>query len=137
MKKFKALSLKQPWADLVASGLKTIETRRWKTNYRGPLLICASKSIDHASFEGLRKFGKVFPRVPKLPRGVAVCLVDLKGCELMNRYHEHAACCEAYSGAWAWHIGNLRRLIAPLPEVKGQLRLFNVELERVVFENAT
>ncbi|MBI2066116.1 ASCH domain-containing protein [Candidatus Woesebacteria bacterium] len=43
---YKAISLKQPWANLVASGKKTIETRKWTTNYRGDLVICSSKKPD-------------------------------------------------------------------------------------------
>ena len=37
----KALTLYQPWASLVALGVKTIETRSWSTPYRGPLAIHA------------------------------------------------------------------------------------------------
>jgi hypothetical protein len=33
----KALSVKQPWANMIASGKKTIETRKWPTDYRGVL----------------------------------------------------------------------------------------------------
>jgi len=33
----------QPWAALVAIGAKRIETRSWKTSYRGPLAIHAAK----------------------------------------------------------------------------------------------
>ncbi len=32
----------QPWASLVALGVKTIETRSWSTKYRGPLAIHAA-----------------------------------------------------------------------------------------------
>jgi hypothetical protein len=39
----KALSLWQPWAYLLASGKKKIETRHWSTSYRGPLAIHAAK----------------------------------------------------------------------------------------------
>ena len=38
----KALTLHQPWASLVALGVKTIETRSWATSYRGPLAIHAA-----------------------------------------------------------------------------------------------
>lgn len=38
----KALTLYQPWATLVAAGIKTIETRSWRTSYRGPLAIHAA-----------------------------------------------------------------------------------------------
>jgi hypothetical protein len=39
----RALSLTQPWANLVAQGRKTIETRTWATPYRGWLLVCATR----------------------------------------------------------------------------------------------
>jgi hypothetical protein len=38
----KALTLTQPWATLVAIGAKRIETRSWRTDYRGPLAIHAA-----------------------------------------------------------------------------------------------
>ena len=38
----KVLTLHQPWASLIALGVKTIETRGWSTTYRGPLAIHAS-----------------------------------------------------------------------------------------------
>ncbi|MHB1731900.1 MAG: ASCH domain-containing protein [Ferrimicrobium acidiphilum] len=41
----KALTLYQPWASLVALGVKTIETRSWSTEYRGRLAIYAASSI--------------------------------------------------------------------------------------------
>lgn len=31
----KVLSIKEPYATLIANGDKLIETRSWKTNYRG------------------------------------------------------------------------------------------------------
>lgn len=40
----KALTIRQPWASLIAHGVKTIETRSWSTEYRGPLAIHAGKS---------------------------------------------------------------------------------------------
>ena len=49
----KCLSLKQPFADLLASGEKTIELRKWNTKYRGKFLIHASKNIDIEACERL------------------------------------------------------------------------------------
>lgn len=43
----KALTLWQPWASLVALGVKTIETRSWSTRYRGPLAIHAATRRVH------------------------------------------------------------------------------------------
>ena len=41
-----ALSVKQPWAALLALGLKTIEVRRWPTARRGRILIHAARVPD-------------------------------------------------------------------------------------------
>lgn len=38
----KALSIKQPWASLIAHGVKDIENRTWKVNFRGKIFIHAS-----------------------------------------------------------------------------------------------
>ena len=42
----KCLSLKQPYAELLVSGKKTIELRNWNTLFRGKFLIHASKNVD-------------------------------------------------------------------------------------------
>lgn len=42
----KALTIRQPWASLIAHGVKTIETRSWSTKYRGPLAIHAGHRWD-------------------------------------------------------------------------------------------
>lgn len=42
----KAITIWQPYASLVALGIKTIETRGWSTNYRGPIAIHAAKKWD-------------------------------------------------------------------------------------------
>ena len=39
----RVLTVRQPWASLIALGVKTIETRSWRTDYRGPLVIHAGK----------------------------------------------------------------------------------------------
>lgn len=42
----KAITIKQPFASLIAEGLKVYKFRTWKTKYRGEILIHAGKSID-------------------------------------------------------------------------------------------
>ncbi len=104
----KALSVKEPWVGLIRAGKKTVETRTWKTNYRGPLLICASAS-------------------PKTElSGKAVCTVELVDCRPMTKLDEAAACCEVYPDAKAWVLRNIRP-IEPFP-VKGKLRIFEVDM---------
>ncbi len=45
----KALSIKQPWAELILQRKKTIEIRTWNTEFRGYFLIHASGRAEHAA----------------------------------------------------------------------------------------
>lgn len=105
----KALSVKQPWANMIASGEKTIETRTWRTNYRGPLLIVSSRE----------------PRIA--PAGCALAVAVLDDCRPMTRKDERAACCRVYPDAQAWVLRDVRK-IAPVP-VKGSLGIYDCPLE--------
>lgn len=49
----KALTLIEPWAALIAHGLKSYETRSWQTGYRGLIAIHAGKTKDEAYIESL------------------------------------------------------------------------------------
>lgn len=50
----KALTVKNPFATLIAMGIKDIENRTWRTNYRGRLLIhAASQEVPLQSFDKL------------------------------------------------------------------------------------
>ena len=50
----KCLSLKQPYAELLVSGKKTIEVRKWKTKFRGQFLVHASKNINEEACKRLK-----------------------------------------------------------------------------------
>lgn len=46
----RVLSIKQPWASLIAHGIKNIENRTWKTKFRGRILIHASVATVFDAF---------------------------------------------------------------------------------------
>ena len=48
------LSIKQPWAFLIANGYKDIENRNWHTNFRGAFLIHASKTFDMDGYNWIK-----------------------------------------------------------------------------------
>lgn len=61
---WRALTLHQPWAQLVALGVKTIETRSWSTSYRGPLAIHAGKNTEYDGWKvGDYRFEQWFENV--------------------------------------------------------------------------
>lgn len=46
----KAITIKQPWASLIAHGIKDIENRSWRTHYRGLIFIHSSQAIVNALY---------------------------------------------------------------------------------------
>jgi hypothetical protein len=74
----KALSLLQPWATLVIIGAKKIETRSWATDYRGRLLIHASKGKAGSIFKNQQPFTKYISKFEALPFGVIIGEVTLE-----------------------------------------------------------
>lgn len=57
----KVLTIKQPYASLIAYGIKKYEFRTWKTNYRGKILIHAGKSIDKKAMEEFKCYNLDYP----------------------------------------------------------------------------
>lgn len=55
MKTFPALSIHQPWADLIVGGKKDIENRSRWTRFRGTVLVHASRQVQQHSVELLRE----------------------------------------------------------------------------------
>ena len=59
----KVLSIIEPWATLIKEKKKYIETRTWKTNYRGELYIHASKKKINEKDEHIRELLELIPNV--------------------------------------------------------------------------
>lgn len=103
----KAISIKSPWWEKIIAGEKQIEIRTWKTNYRGPLLICAAK-----------------------PEGKAIAIVELVDVRRMTLLDEKSACIAIYPGAYAWVLKNVRE-IEPFP-VRGMPGIFEINYKEKI-----
>lgn len=57
----KVITIKQPWASLIAEGYKKYEFRTWNTKYRGDILIHAGKSIDKKALERFKSYNLDYP----------------------------------------------------------------------------
>lgn len=140
----KALSLWQPWASLMAAGLKTIETRSWPTRYRGPLAIHAVKRPltvgEHELIHrwiGMKLLSLDWLTM-RLPFGAIVAVVQLVRCEpagtfrvdLLNEAFGNFA-----SGRWAWITQGVRLLAQPIP-YRGMQGLFDIPDLSVSLVNA-
>ena len=74
----KAITIKQPYASLIAAGIKTYEFRTWKTKYRGELLIHAGKGVDKKAMEKFKKYNLDYPS------GCIIAKVNLVDCVLID-----------------------------------------------------
>jgi len=144
----KALTLTQPWASLMAIGVKTIETRSWKTGYRGPVAIHAGKGLGGLGngategdlydlcrsepFRSALSAGRI-DSPGDLPRGSIVAVGTLAQCErtrLDGHLHPDVAGRfivapdeEAFgnydAGRWAWMFNSVTALPEPVVIPKG------------------
>lgn len=138
----KAISLWQPWASLIASGAKQIETRSWYTSYRGPLAIHASKrrvkselieladDDDYIAALGVKP-EEALQKLMDLPLGAIVAVVNLSGCYSVEAVRVPSGLGEEYwlgnydRGRYAWILTDVRPLADPIP-FKGAQGFFDV-----------
>jgi activating signal cointegrator 1 len=142
----KALTLTQPWATLVAIGAKRIETRGWKTPYRGPLAIHAAKGFPADCRDVVYKLpfrdvlGEVFPGGEpidkRLPLGAVIAIANLVDCERTELFtlagygsgyrltEQEMAFGNYADGRWAWTLKDVVALPEPI-QAKGMLSLWD------------
>ena len=123
----KALSIRQPWAWLIANGYKSIENRTWDTNVRGPIAIHAGKTFDRHGYDWVCEF---FPHI-EMPRpdeferggiiGVAIIIGVLSGecCSFATQIRSLW-----FFGPFGFTLCGQRPV--PFVQLRGQLGFFNV-----------
>lgn len=131
----KAITLTQPWATLVALGLKVTETRSWRTAYRGPLAIHAAKGLTKEAVQigysqPFRQHLKAagYTVVTAMPRGAIVATCQLVDCVPTDKYQGKDMLDFAFgdysSGRWAWKLEEIKPLDKPIP-ARGALSLWD------------
>ena len=109
----KVLTLKQPWASLVANGYKVYEFRSWKTNYRGEILIHAGCGVDKEWLEKVKDRGiEIDDDFNKM-----ICSLDNDVYGYKNRT------------GYAWKLGKVTKVNIE-EQIDGQLGLWNYDLDK-------
>ncbi len=120
----KALSIKQPWAHLIVSGKKDIENRSWATNYRGRVLIHASKGMTHDDYDSCLALCDVLqveiPPMENLERGGIVGEATLVDCVTESKS-------PWFFGEYGFVLANAKPL--PFVPYRGALGFFNVPVD--------
>ena len=129
----KVLTVKQPHASLILNGKKKVETRSWKTNYRGELYIHAG--MKKVTKKDLQKDGlkDIIGNDNIEEYGKIICKCNLVDCIYMdkeyieymkNNYPREYVCGRYEIGRYAWVLEDVTKLDKPI-EAKGQLSIWN------------
>ncbi len=121
----KAISLWQPYATAIAAGLKTYETRSWRTCYRGELAIHAAKKWGRDEQDVIAFLMRKHPQLIELwasafPLGKVVCIVDLVAIHRAEEIRHCISPLERSLGDYAdyrfaWEVKLIERFEEPIP----------------------
>lgn len=134
-KTVKALTLHQPWASLIAAGLKQYETRSWPTSYRGLLAIHAGQQSGDFDLTAVLTDKERTKLPAELPSGAIVCiahLVDVVKSEAISSDPEFEVSRESRLGNFApgrygWKLELVKVFDPPVP-ARGAQGLWNWEM---------
>jgi hypothetical protein len=118
----KTITEKQPWGSLIVEGVKDIENRTWKTNFRGRVLIHAGSSWDKSLAElclsdpikqNLERLGLIHKYEDEnigykgysfsFPHGAIIGSVEIVDCVI----NHHSIWAEK-TKIWDWLTGKIR-----------------------------
>lgn len=109
----RALNWKQPYLHLMQNGIDKVETRTWKTDFRGLVLMCASQSPYQynivRSISGQRQTGRIMQLLPAegTPRGQALFIGELIDCVPMHPKDENACFVAFNPDLWCHVYGDV------------------------------
>lgn len=126
----RCLSVKEPFASLIKEGVKKIETRSWKTNYRGEVYIHASLKKINEKDERISNLLMLIPNVD-MQYGKIICKCRLIDCVYMSdefvekmKNNDQEYLCGYYEvGRYAWILELLEVLDEPI-SARGKLGIW-------------
>lgn len=131
----KALSIRQPWADLIAKGIKDVENRSWWTGTRERIYIHAGKTFDesgHYYMDGERLPGaseNLLPRKVDYDFGAIIGEVDIVDCKFRKAVLIDTGFSSWHNpGYWGFILANPVLYDKPIP-CRGQLGFFEVNID--------
>lgn len=124
----KALSVRQPWAWLIAAGYKDIENRSWTTDFRGRIYIHASKFFDRAGLIWItsshmnicQDIRDALSRKTQWALGAIIGEVDIVDCVAQSPS-------PWFNGSYGFVLENPVLYERPIP-CRGKLGLFELEM---------
>ncbi len=129
----KAITIKQPFATLIAENLKEYEFRTWKTKYRGEILIHAGKGVNKKAMEKFKHLNLEYPSGCIIAKATLTdCIpIDDKQRKILQEknplVYENIIKHTDWNG-YGFKLENVQK-ITPLP-VNGKLSLWDYKIEK-------
>lgn len=129
----KVISLTEPFATLIKEKKKKIETRSWKTTYRGEIYIHASSTRVPKEWKENKELMSLIE--DELSFGKIICKCNLVDCiemteewidKIKKEQPEEYVCGIYEKGRYAWILEKIEPLEEPIT-VKGHLGIWNYE----------
>ena len=148
-RRFRGLTVRQPWAAAIAWGRKTIEVRTWRTEWRGPVLIHAGRdrsalrraaagasalALSKRGAAAYRRAAKAHPEA--YPLGAVVAVARIADCRRLGPDDGPALDLPGWAGLWAehgmaleaelwgWVLTDVARALPPQVPLRGRLGLW-------------
>lgn len=127
----KVLTVQEPYATFIMQGMKKIETRSWKTKYRGEIYIHAGKSKNFLKKINNNKVLKLLESID-LNYGNIICKAELIDCVYMtkdfidkvkNENNYEYILGEYAVGRYAWILQNVQEIDQKI-QAKGKLNIW-------------
>ena len=126
----RVISIKEPFASLIANKMKRIETRSWKTNYRGEIYIHASLRYDKKRLKDRVELLELIKDLECHP-GYILCKANLVDCiymtdeviEQIKKDHQEYICGHYEVGRYAWVLDDIEVLDKKIA-AKGKLGIW-------------
>lgn len=128
----KVITIKQPFATLIAEGIKEYEFRTWKTKYRGEILIHAGKGVDKKAMEKFASLNLEYPSGAIIAKATLTdcILIDDKMRKVLKEKNSSVYGRVIKHTEWEGYGFQLEKVkkIDPIP-VSGKLSLWDYDLE--------
>lgn len=135
MSNIKVLTIREPFATLIKNNIKHIETRSWKTNYRGEIYIHTSIAQIKKEVKLRKELSKLYSE-KELSYGYIICKCKLVDCIYMTEDFIKKEKQKNYNNyisghyevdRYAWVLDNIK----PIDKIKakGQLGIWNYNLD--------
>lgn len=132
----KTISIKQPWASLIAHGIKDVENRTWQTKYRGEVLIHTSAKLagnitDLLSPRQRNQLKKYLEESPNAldftPTSAIIGKVEIVDCVQNFPSVWSEVDLTGTKPIWNWVLRNPVLFSKPIFNVKGKLNFWDFD----------